>query len=150
MEIKSCNVWSVFPLCGKTYSSNKDGIDAIDSDSSSYSWIEINGKKERNPDFPKNYIRHIKDVMINHDYVFVSSHQEVRNALSQEGISFNLVYPHRNCLDEWINRYKNREYNGFSLQVLIDNWEKWLNELDSQNCERRIILNENEFLIDKL
>lgn len=143
-------VWSVFPLCGKTYCTNKIGIDAVDSDSSQFSWVEEDGKKVRNPDFPRNYIEHIKDAINKHEYVFVSSHQEVRDALEKEGIPFTLVYPHRRCLSKWIDRYENRDFNGFPLQVLVNNWEKWHDELDAQNCDKRIILNDDDYLSDIL
>lgn len=143
-------VWSVFPLCGKTYCTNKVGIDAVDSDSSQFSWVEEDGKKVRNPDFPRNYIEHIKDAINKHEYVFVSSHQEVRDALEKEGIPFTLVYPHRRCLSKWIDRYANRDFNGFPLQVLVNNWEKWHDELDAQNCDKRIILNDDDYLSDIL
>lgn len=150
MQNKIGKVWSVFPLCGKTYCANLVGIDAVDSDSSYFSWVEEDGKKVRNPEFPKNYIEHIKDAITKHEYVFVSSHQEVRDALNNENIPFTLVYPHRNCLSEWIKRYNEREYNGFPLQVLVNNWEKWHDELDAQECENKIILNNNDFLINIL
>ncbi len=143
-------VWSVFPLCGKTYCTNKLGIDAVDSDSSQFSWIEKDGKKVRNPDFPRNYIEHIKDAINKHEYVFVSSHQEVRAALEKEGIPFALVYPNRRLLSTWIERYKKRDINGFPIQVLIDNWDKWHDELDKQHCYMRIILNHDEYLSDVL
>lgn len=146
----SCKVWSVFPLCGKTYCTNKLGINAIDSDSSQFSWIIKDGEKIRNPDFPRNYIEHIKDAINKHDYVFVSSHQEVRTALENEGIPFVLVYPHRSLLFNWIDRYQKRDFNGFPLKVLINNWDKWHDELDKQKCYKRIILNENEYLSDVL
>lgn len=56
MEEKIGKVWSVFPLCGKTYCTDIVGVDAVDSDSSQFSWVEEDGKKVRNPEFPKNYI----------------------------------------------------------------------------------------------
>ena len=143
-------VWSVFPLCGKSYCANKLGINAVDSDSSQYSWIIKEGEKIRNPDFPRNYIEHIKDATTKHDYLFVSSHQEVRTALEKEGIPFVLVYPNRSLLSNWIKRYENRDFNGFPLQVLINNWDKWHDELDKQKCYKRFILKEDEYLSDVL
>lgn len=143
-----CKVWSVFPLCGKTYCTRKLGINAVDSDSSQFSWIEQDGEKIRNPDFPRNYIEHIKDAITKYDYIFVSSHQEVRTALEKKNIPFILVYPNRSLLSNWIERYQKRDVNGFFIQVLIDNWDKWHDELDKQKCYKRIILKEDEYLSD--
>ena len=143
-------VWSVFPLCGKSYCTNTLGINAVDSDSSQFSWIIKEGKKIRNTDFPRNYIEHIKDAITKHNYVFVSSHQEVRTALEKEGIPFILVYPNRSLLSNWIERYEKRDFNVFPLQVLINNWDKWHDELDKQKCYKRFILKEDEYLSDVL
>jgi hypothetical protein len=62
--MKQTFVISAFPGCGKSYCYKKyqDRFSILDSDSSEFSWIKDNeGKntKERNPDFPNNYIDHI-------------------------------------------------------------------------------------------
>ena len=51
--------------------------------------------KVRNPEFPKNYIEHIKENIGKVDYIFVSTHEEVRKALTDAGIEFILVYQPR-------------------------------------------------------
>ena len=48
---------SGFPGIGKTYYKQKSELNVLDSDSSKFSWIE---KDVRHPDFPQNYIDHIK------------------------------------------------------------------------------------------
>lgn len=56
----------------------------LDSDSSNFSWVKDengNNTKERNPEFPKNYIEHIKSNIGKVDVIFVSSHKVVREAL---------------------------------------------------------------------
>ena len=91
---------SAFPACGKTYAFEKmksiKGLNTLDSDSSQFSWMYITdeeyefknrGKhdykerkiKVRNPEFPNNYIQHIKENMDNTHYLFVSSHKRLRN-----------------------------------------------------------------------
>ena len=64
----SALVISAFPGCGKTtfYNEwrNNSGKRILDSDSSLFSWIyddEGNKTDKRNPDFPNNYIQHIKE-----------------------------------------------------------------------------------------
>ena len=71
---------SAFPGTGKTYfHTHKGPLATADSDSSHFSWIS---KGVRHPEFPANYIEHINDLMGKVDYIFVSSHQDVRNALT--------------------------------------------------------------------
>ena len=61
---------SAFPACGKTYcyqNLQNDYKGILDSDSSDFSWVKDkdgNNTKERNPDFPNNYIQHKEDWMI--------------------------------------------------------------------------------------
>ena len=67
-------VVSAFPCCGKTYAfeNYQNKYSMLDSDSSKFSWTyeaekDENGnilrgiKRVRNPNFPKNYIEHIKE-----------------------------------------------------------------------------------------
>lgn len=105
---------SVFHACGKTYAFkklNEKGYKILDSDSSQFSWCydynPVNSdkiEKYRNPEFPKNYIQHIKENIGKVDYIFVSSHKEVRGALIENGIYFTLVYPGRKMKAEWVGR----------------------------------------------
>ena len=124
-------IYSIFPACGKTwlYEHQKDyGLKILDSDSSQFSWVYVNGVKERNPDFPANYIQHIKENIGKYDYIFVSTHASVRDALEIEGIDFTIVVPaHRNKA-EWVGRCYIREMkgeNGCSAAAMYDNWDQW-------------------------
>jgi predicted nucleotidyltransferase len=75
---------SAFPGTGKTYFYNKNKETTMDSDSSQFSGVKDqngNNTKERNPNFPKNYIEHIKENIGKYEFILVSSHKEVRNAL---------------------------------------------------------------------
>ena len=57
-------IFSVFPACGKTYlyeHQDEYGLKILDSDSSQFSWTLTRDGMIRNPDFPKNYIEHIKE-----------------------------------------------------------------------------------------
>jgi len=97
-NMKNTKVISAFPGTGKTYCYNKLkelGITILDSDSSEFSWIKDengNNTTERNPDFPDNYIKHIKENIGKVSIIFVSSHDIVREAMTKENIDFILVY----------------------------------------------------------
>ena len=141
---------SAFPACGKTYfaETNKDKI-ILDSDSSKFSWIvNPDGSKERNPDFPDNYIKHIKENIGKADYILVSSHKDVRDALIKENIDFYLIYPNRHLLNEWIGRCYRRPNNGVPIDVLIDNWDNWIADCESnaKNGVKYVELASGEYL----
>ena len=97
-------VFSVFPACGKTWlyeHQNDFNLKILDSDSSNFSWkdekytlpdfgdgCQYGHRKVRDPEFPKNYIAYIKEQLEKdeYDFIFVSSHEEVRKALYEAGI----------------------------------------------------------------
>lgn len=80
---------SAFPGTGKSWLfKNYPGL-FLDSDSSDFSWTSPG---VRNPDFPSNYITHIKQNIGKYKKIFVSSHDVVRKALVENGIPFTLVY----------------------------------------------------------
>ena len=88
---------SAFPCVGKTQSlTNFPEFNILDSDSSLFSWIEPG---VRNPNFPENYISNIKMHVDKADFILVSSHEIVRDALIKEEIPFSLVYPSRRLKD---------------------------------------------------
>lgn len=120
-------VISAFPACGKSwcYNNLQDRFSMLDSDSSNYSWIkDENGKNtdKRNPDFPNNYIEHIKENLGKVDFIFVSSHENVRKAMVENEIKFVMVYPRVDQLENWIGRMEKRGNNDKFVSFIADNW----------------------------
>lgn len=135
MKIET-KIVSAFPGMGKTYFFNDNENISIDSDSSNFSWVKDedgNNTDVRNPDFPSNYIEHIKDNIGRYQYIFVSSHKEIRDALTKEGIAFTLIYPKRERKTEFLERYANRG-NDEKFISLFDN--KWDFFIDSCEIEK--------------
>ena len=121
---------SAFPGTGKSVYHQKHKETTLDSDSSNFSWIiDENGNKVRNPEFPKNYIEHIKENIGKYEFIFVSSHKDVREALLNECIFFYLVYPDDTRKDEFIERYKNRGNDESFIKLVSDNWDNWMKEI---------------------
>ncbi len=134
---------SAFPGTGKSYYHKLHPGTTLDSDSSNFSWVKDengNNTKERNPNFPENYIEHIKANIGKYEYIFVSSHKEVREALLDNCLFFFLVYPDRGRKEEFIQRYKDRGNNESFIQLVESKWDEWINELDYYRffygCER--------------
>ena len=156
-------IYSIFPACGKTwlYEHQEDyDLKILDSDSSQFSWlytnIDENGsvirgvRKVRNPDFPANYIEHIKENIGKYDCIFVSSHASVREALDAEGIDFTIVYPESSCMAEWVGRCFIREKNGESgcgAEAMYNNFEQWhLECFETGITHKEIVLQSREYL----
>ena len=122
---------SAFPGTGKTYYHQKNPDTTLDSDSSDFSWVKIDGEKKRNPNFPQNYIKHIKDNK--YEYIFVSSHETVRDSLQKEGIKFALIYPKKEDQQIYIERYKQRGSPQSFINCVKKNWDTWIKECN--DCE---------------
>ena len=109
------------------YNQDKFCLKVADSDSSKFSWLETESGKVRNPDFPYNYIEHIKGLIGEVDYILVSSHDEVKIALEEAGLSYILVMPQQKLKAEWIGRCWLRGSPDGFLKLINNNWDEWVN-----------------------
>ena len=119
------------------------GDKILDSDSSLFSWIyDENGNKTnvRNPDFPNNYIQHIKEHMDTEDVIFVSSHKSVRDALKNAGIPYYLIYPKKEMKDEWMYRFKKRGNDENFIKFQDEHWDEFIEDMDKETYPTKIQL----------
>lgn len=145
---KEAVIVSGFPGIGKTtLFNNEEDLVLLDSDSTNFSWADEK-KTVRHENWPQNYIEHLTGKRGEADAVFVSSHDVVREALVKAGIPFVLVYPSLNMKDEYIQRYKDRGSNEKFVQLLEQNYEKWIEELMKQEGCTHIVLQPGEYLSD--
>jgi adenylate kinase len=80
-HMPSTVVVSGFPGVGKsTLFAQAKGRRILDSDSTDFSWADA-AKKVRHPNWPQNYIDHIRNNLGRADIILVSSHDVVRDAL---------------------------------------------------------------------
>ena len=131
---KETKIIAGFPGTGKSYFQRFHKVQRriSDSDSSKFSWIEVDGEKKRNPDFPSNYIAHIKSLIGTMDIIFVSTHKEVRDALIQADIPFTIVYPDVSLKDTYLDRYRSRGNNASFISLLDSKFDDWVREIESE------------------
>jgi hypothetical protein len=127
---------SVFYQSYSVYEGHVNGIRILDSDSSEFSWVlDENGNKtnQRNPKFPLNYIKHIKDNIDKQDIIFVSSHELVRNALHDANIKYINIYPKDNItnMKEWRNRFIQRGNSQSFIDIVMTNWSNWIKDMEN-------------------
>lgn len=148
--MKKALIVSGFPGVGKTtlFNQNRDLV-LLDSDSTNFSWADVE-KKIRHPDWPNNYIEHIKNNLDKADLIFVSSHDVVRRALVASGLRFSLVYPSLGMKDEYIRRYVDRGSSEGFVKLLRSNYENWIAELSSQTDCTHVVLSSGQYLADVL
>lgn len=124
---------SAFPGTGKSYY-HKENLDTtLDSDSSQFQWLESSDAGSRdgkvrtpNPDFPDNYMDHIQESIGKYEFIFVSSHKVVREALLKRCIHFYLIYPRSGRKLEYINRYRQRGDAESFIDRISENWINWI------------------------
>ena len=146
---KNTIIISAFPACGKTWcvENLKDKFDMSDSDSSNFSWVYNKTEdgttvKERNPEFPKNYIDHIKSLIGEKDFIFVSSHDVVRNALKENELPYFLVYPDNTsdnkCL--WTQRMTGRGSPNSMINFVMGNWDNFIEDMKIESFPFHYVL----------
>ena len=100
--MKNTIIISAFPGIGKTYAFNMlntlPDFVCFDCDSSNFD------KKN----FPKNYVKHIRNNIGKADIIFISTHKEVRDLLVKQNMKFTLVYPNIQDKEIFLERYKER------------------------------------------
>lgn len=139
-ETKNAVLLSAFPGTGKSYFYKNSKKTVLDSDSSTFDKSK----------FPENYMKHIKGNKKKADYIMISSHKEVRDALVENDLDFTLVYPDISLKDEYLKRYKERGSNEKFVELLSKNWENWIEELESQKGCRKIVLKSGIYISDVL
>lgn len=152
--MKNTKIISGFPGVGKSYLfDNNMNLTILDSDSSQFSWIKDrdgNNTKERNPNFPENYIQHIKDNVGMVDIIMVSSHKVVRDALKENNIDYILVYPSKPLKLQYLDRYKQRGNDDNFINMIDNNWEGFIYEIENETFPTKLRLWNNEYLGDIL
>lgn len=133
---------SGFPGVGKSYM-HKLGYSTSDSDSSVWA------KDEK---WPSNYIDHLEVLYLEGDldFIFASTHKEVRQGLCERGLPFTLVYPDSSLKKEYLKRYKNRGSPEEFVSLMESNWHNFLWELSCQKGCKHLILESSETLKDVL
>lgn len=158
MEIKSV-VISGAPGVGKSFlfeEADLRGLVVNDSDSTNFSWSEPG---VRNPEWPNNYMEHLRGLLGKVDVICVSTHHEVRSAMLKAGIPFVLVYPGVGQKEEYLRRFRERPLKPGEDQVARDqfvslmsaNWESWIEtQLPPQSGCRHIVLQSGQYLSDRV
>ena len=148
---------SAFPACGKSYvhdNQTSEGLTCLDSDSSDFSWIKCpNGKNTTigNPEFPNNYIQHIKDNVGQVDIIFISSHEQVVAALDKTDLCWVGVTPHVDCRSEWVGRFWLRGNDDNFIKFINNNWDEFTKPNYTYNNQvGSVTLGAGNYIQDKL
>lgn len=136
-----------FPGTGKTYAFNKAEeleLDLQDSDSSHFHWLykgegftdpvlDENGKKVVHPAWPANYAQYIeltgREQECPPDYIFVSTHKEVMEAVNNLGFVSFAVVPSKDCKDEFMRRFSERGSDEAFLKLMDEKFDEFVDSV---------------------
>ena len=123
-----------FPGVGKScVATNRTNI--LDAESSAFSWIfdpETAEEPKRNQAFPGNYVKHIKDNMDRYEFIMVSTHKQVLDAIEYEGLPYIIVAPQPCLKNEYLIRYLQRGSTIEFIELLNEKWESFLADIGNR------------------
>lgn len=149
--LERTRVIAAFPATGKSYVA-RTVPGWADSDSSRFSWkYRHPDVRERHPDWPGNYITHLRELLKSDLRVLVSTHAEVRDALVAAGIPFTLVYPRADLREEYRARMQQRGSPPALIAKVVDElWPDALEECARQTGCEHVVLGPGEYLREAL
>ena len=134
----------------------------IDIESSPYKWDysgidikdleKLKGTKGRkkNSEFPKNYIKAIKEAQAKYDIVLVWIHpEEILPYYDINNIDYYLCFPNKDALKEYEDRFINRGNNKEYINKVLSNYDERYNQFKS-NPHKHIELSCGETLENAL
>lgn len=116
---------SAFPGLGKTYlyQQYKDKLKILD----------LNTGRFEGDDFPGNYIAEVEKRLNDYDLILLSSDRNVRYALNDAGLDFDLFYPSKNRKNELVEIYvTNRKSRDFIMN-LDHNFYNLIDEIEDED-----------------
>ncbi len=99
--------------------------------------------------FPANYLRHIVGNVQKNRYgiIFVSTHAEVLEGMTECGLEFTVVYPCMDIREEYFERYRQRNSPPALIEKISDNWNDWITALQASSY-KKCRLTSGQFLAD--
>ncbi len=142
-----------FPGTGKTTASKSDLWRARDSDSDEFRFINarLNRTLEgQNPLWPQNFIDHAVTEYTKGDYdaILMSAYVELLPAIAAS-VPLTYVYPSLEMKDEFETRYRRRGNSQWFIDLLIGNFDTWINALMAMDGDH-VILKPGQYLTDVL
>lgn len=105
-----------------------------------------------NPGFPANYFNHVKNLIGEFDYIFLSStDKNVFDFLNSENIPYNLVFPKPYLKYEWVGRYFSKTRDSHLTEEFMLRWDEFLNQFLNETLKHKyIMLGPSEYLSEYL
>ncbi len=99
--------------------------------------------------FFRSYLRHIIGAMQEnkHRVIFVDMYEGLLERMTEYGLKFTVVYPHRDLKKEYIDRYRQRQDDTSFIKKISDDWNYWITFWDASTY-KKCRLASGQFLSD--
>jgi hypothetical protein len=143
-----CVIISAFIASGKTWLT----LNAKQLDLSGYNILDLdssiipkeNGQRASN--FKELYMAKVRDSIAPNTIILISTHEEIRSALAEQGLDYALVYPRRDLEEEWIKRLELRKSPQGLIDIVRRDWSMMLGECEDQGGCKHFILEKGQYL----
>lgn len=145
-----CIIISAFIASGKTWLTanakrlNLSRYNVLDLDSTLIPKVD----GQRASDFKAAYLAKVKQSISPNTVILISTHEEIRSALVEEGLNFALVYPPSNSKEGWIKRLHARNSPESLVEIVRRGWSMMLDECENQGGCSHFVLQEGQYLSD--
>jgi hypothetical protein len=147
---RPCVIISAFIASGKTWltahskSLSISGYKVLDLDSTMFPKVD----GQRTSGFKEAYIAKVKQSIAPNTIILLSTHEEIRSALVEEGLNFALVYPPEDLKEEWMGRLHARSSPQSLVDIVHRNWSSMLGECADQGGCTQFVLQRGQYLSD--
>lgn len=131
--MKEAIIISAFSGTGKKYFMDNTNLRVLFINPDDYAYISL---QKKNPEFPNNFISHIRDNVNAYDVILFPSSRLVHESLINKGIQYNLIYPNINLRNEYQKRLESKGYDDYFIERFLDTWEG-----DILNCSLQMYPN---------
>lgn len=124
MDNQNATIISGFPGVGKSTFARRHPDTVLDLDSPKFSKSE---------NFPENYIKAIiaADRLNHYEYILVSTHEQVREAMTANNISYINVFPSIELKELYLEQFKLRGDSPEFIDFIDKNFETFIEQLVS-------------------
>lgn len=123
------------------------GLKILDAESRPFHWISY-ADKIKNPTFPKNYVKFIKENLYKYDIICASPAGTVRRALDRAHLEYYIVYPADVDKEVYLARYRNRGSDDEFINSVDKYWDELIKDLKRNPSDKVIALRGDSYLYD--
>lgn len=108
-------------------------------------WMQNFSKSNR---VGKIYVDCAMALTYDYEIVCIKSSDKCMHLLNQLGQKYYLVYPNRIAKRDFMERAIKNHYPREFITEFFSNWERYIEEIEDEDCPNKIVLQSGEYLSD--